>query len=426
MHHFTPRTQRRAGVLTAAVLAASLVPLSASYAVPADPVQTTYSDPVPATAEPIHTALEVDGHTVTPVTLPAGLTITRTVEDGTVTWRLAGNPTDRPTSGTYQATVTIDDGTPANENFDVAVAPEDATVAYTGQPTVVTTAGTNAKLTAKVTEVPDPTPGDLRQATVDFTDTATEPDTTLCAAAKVAADGTATCEVAAAKATYALKLTLGGSYTGTSTADAPVAVQVAPETTITSGPADGSIYSSTKATIGYSSSDPAATYVCAIDGKTKPCTSPSLKFSNLGKRTHVFTVAAVGADGATDPTPATTTFTVPLDDSALAPSRTWKRAASEKAYLGTYLKTSTKGSTLSRRVTNATGLSVLVRTEKGAGSLKVFLNGTKVGKLKLAQTGKWRVLTLPGLPEKVTGTVKLVTGGKKPVKVDGLAVVKQP
>ena len=318
----------------------------------------------------------------------------------------------------------IDDGSPTTEPFQIVVAPEAATVAYAGQPTVVATAGTKAKLTAKVTEVPDPTPGDLTQATVAFTDTTTA--TTLCEAAKVAADGTATCEVAAAKATYALKLTLGGSYTGTSTADAPVAVQVAPETTITSGPADGSIYSSTKATIGYSSSDPAATYVCAIDGKTKPCTSPSLKFSNLGKRTHVFTVAAVGADGATDPTPATTTFTVPLDDSALAPSRTWKRAASEKAYLGTYLKTSTKGSTLSRRVTNATGLSVLVRTEKGAGSLKVFLNGTKVGKLKLAQTGKWRVLTLPGLPEKVTGTVKLVTGGKKPVKVDGLAVVKQP
>jgi hypothetical protein len=411
-----PRTWRRgAGLAAAAVAAAALAPVSAAQAVPTQPIQTVYSDPVPTTAEPIHTGPETD--TVTPVTLPAGLTITRTVEAGTATWRLAGNPTGTP--DTYQATVIIN-GT--STDFGVDVAAENATVAYTGKPTIVTTTGEKAKLTAQVTPEPDGTPGDPTQAKVTFTDTAT--NAVLCQDAPVAADGTTTCEVSATKASYSLALAVGGSYTSPTTPPAPVSVQVAPETTITSGPVDGSIYSSTKATIGYSSSDPAATFVCAMDGKSKPCTAPALKFSNLGKRSHVFTVAAVGADGATDPTPATLSFTVPLDDTSLAPTRTWKRAASSKAYNGTYLKTSTKNSTLTRGVTHATSVSVLVRTEKGAGSLKVFLNGSKVGKIQLAQTGKWRVLPLPGLPADVTGTIKLVTGGKKPVKVDGLAVVK--
>jgi hypothetical protein len=418
------RTWRRgAGLAAAAVLAATLAPLSSAQAVPAEPVPTVYTDPIGTPVE-IHSVAATETPAFEVTGLPEGLSLTAdaTTTPGTVTWLLSGTPTGAPTPTPADVTLTIT-GEPDPITFQVNVAPEDATPAYTGPATILAEAGTaKVKLAASVTSQPDGTPGDLSKATLTFADTVS--GNVLCDAVPVTAAGTATCEVDAKKATYALKLTVGGSYTGTSAADAPVAVQVAPETTITSGPAEGSVLMTTKATFTFAASDPAATFVCTLTGKTKPCTGGTVTFGNMGKRPHTFTVAAVGADGATDPTPATRSFVVPLDDVSLSPSKQWKRASSAKAYQGTFLKTTTKNSTLTRSVNGAKGLSVIVRTEKNAGSLKVLLNGTKVGTIKLAQSGKWRVIALPGLPETVTGKITLKTGGKKAVKVDGLAILK--
>jgi hypothetical protein len=418
VHLSSPRARRSAGVLAAAVLAATLVPISSAYAVDGTDVAATYSDPV---SSEVYRLTAATAPAFQHSALPAGLDITAdpATEPGVVIWRVTGTPTG--VLGTFAATLTIT-GEAEPVEFDVVVAAESATVAYSGPATVSTSGTTPAKLTATVAEA-DSTPGDLTQAKVAFTDTATTPATVLCAAAPVTAAGVATCEVPATKASYDLTLTVGGSYTAPVPAATKVAVQPTPETTIVSGPAEGSILLSTKATIGYNSSDPAATFVCTMDGKAKACAAPALEFKNLGKRSHVFTVASV-VGGVTDPTPATLRFTVPLDDSGLKASAGWKRGASAKAFLGTFAKTNRAGATLTRKVTGATGLALVARTEKNAGSVKVFLNGTNVGVISLVRGGKWRVIDLPGVPATFTGTVRLVVSGTQTVKIDGLVVLK--
>lgn len=84
---------------------------------------------------------------------------------------------------------------------------------------------------------------------------------------------------------------------------------VAPDTTITSGPSEGSTVNSKSATFGFTSNEPGATFECKIDNSIfGPCSSPR-SFDFLSEGTHTFTVRA--SDGAnTDPTPASRSWTV--------------------------------------------------------------------------------------------------------------------
>jgi hypothetical protein len=75
----------------------------------------------------------------------------------------------------------------------------------------------------------------------------------------------------------------------------------APDTTITSTPANNSL---PPATFTFTSSEPAATFECRLDGAAfAPCTSP-LTYSTLAKGQHTFDVRARDAAGNTDATPA--------------------------------------------------------------------------------------------------------------------------
>ncbi len=81
----------------------------------------------------------------------------------------------------------------------------------------------------------------------------------------------------------------------------------APETTISSGPPPTT--TSTSASFSFSSSDPSATFECALDGPTfSACTSPQ-PYSSLADGSHTFQVRAT-AGGLTDPTPASQTWLV--------------------------------------------------------------------------------------------------------------------
>ena len=79
-----------------------------------------------------------------------------------------------------------------------------------------------------------------------------------------------------------------------------------PETTIDSGPEDGT---DTSATFTFSSDDPDATFTCALDGVSAPCTSPT-SYTNLAVGDHTFLARAVDAAGNLDPTAATHEWTV--------------------------------------------------------------------------------------------------------------------
>jgi len=83
-----------------------------------------------------------------------------------------------------------------------------------------------------------------------------------------------------------------------------------PETTITSGPADGSTITTPTATFGFSSNEAGSTFQCKVDaGSFSPCTSP-VTTAALSNGAHTFAVVATDTWGNVDPSVATRTFTV--------------------------------------------------------------------------------------------------------------------
>jgi hypothetical protein len=83
-----------------------------------------------------------------------------------------------------------------------------------------------------------------------------------------------------------------------------------PETTITSGAADGELLTVNSATFEFSSSEAGSTFECSLDGGTfSSCSSPK-GYTDLLNGSHTFEVRATDAAGNTDPTPASTTFSV--------------------------------------------------------------------------------------------------------------------
>ena len=88
----------------------------------------------------------------------------------------------------------------------------------------------------------------------------------------------------------------------------------APDTAITSGPT-GTTGDATP-TFDFSSPDAGATFECRLDNAAfAACTSPHTT-ATLAAGSHTFEVRATDALGNTDPTPASRTFTVSLDNTA--------------------------------------------------------------------------------------------------------------
>jgi len=81
-----------------------------------------------------------------------------------------------------------------------------------------------------------------------------------------------------------------------------------PETTITSGPAEGEIINSDSPMFAWGSSEPNSTFACVVDGAPiASCDDAFVTGASSGP--HSFSVAATDPAGNTDPTPATRTFT---------------------------------------------------------------------------------------------------------------------
>jgi len=107
---------------------------------------------------------------------------------------------------------------------------------------------------------------------------------------------------------------------------------VAPNTTITSGPAQGSTTADTTPTFGFSSSEAGSTFQCKVDGGSfASCSSPRT-LSSLSDGQHTFQVRAVDTGGNQDGSPASRTFTVdvPTPPDTRAPQTTITKAPKAK------------------------------------------------------------------------------------------------
>jgi uncharacterized delta-60 repeat protein len=83
-----------------------------------------------------------------------------------------------------------------------------------------------------------------------------------------------------------------------------------PQTTIASGPAEGSLTNDSTPTFEFNSSEPSSTFSCKIDMQpASSCLSP-FTTEALGDGQHTFAVFATDDSGNVDPTPAARTFTV--------------------------------------------------------------------------------------------------------------------
>ena len=88
----------------------------------------------------------------------------------------------------------------------------------------------------------------------------------------------------------------------------PPSDTTAPDTSITSAPADPS--TSTSASFAFTATESGSTFACKLDaGAYAACTSPKA-YSALSMASHTFSVRATDAAGNTDATPATKTWTV--------------------------------------------------------------------------------------------------------------------
>ncbi len=95
--------------------------------------------------------------------------------------------------------------------------------------------------------------------------------------------------------------------TWTISAVPPPADTTAPQTTITSTPADGT---STSASIAFNSSEAGSTFECKLDtGAYSTCTSPK-SYNNLAVGPHTISIRATDTATNTDATPATATWTI--------------------------------------------------------------------------------------------------------------------
>ena len=407
---------------------------------PASTATTQYSDgvdvPFSATSDRSGAVLAASA-----TGLPAGLSIVKTSAGATqpATWGLLGGVTAAP--AVYAATVTVTDGTESSGYpVTITVTREDASVTYTGPASATSPRGgddaVEITLTADVAASPDGTPGDLTTASATFTDTTTAE--TLCVS-PVSGLGKASCVYSAdlppiAGRAYSIEVSLGGRYQGSTTSDSPLVVTIAgteptaPDTAIVSGPGEGSIVLSKRLTFGYASdASSGVSYVCTMDGRARACPVDEVTLKPT-RRTHVFTVAAE-VDGVVDPTPATRTFTLPLNDRQLkrAGRGFSKSKKSASTYLGTYRQATRRGSTLKRTIKDAEGLALVASSGRKHGKVRIKLDGKLLQKINLkGPRGVQQVISIRTGRTALSGTLTITTVNKKRVRIEGLAIITDP
>ncbi len=200
---------------------------------------------------------------------------------------------------------------------------------------------------------------------------------------------------------------------------------VPPETRITSGPGDGRYLTRNTATLGYTSDVPGSAFQCTLDGVDTACGASSVRLTSLAQTTHTFGVTARDAAGDADPSPATRSWTVPLDSSVLGRSASWSARTGSAYYTGRYVESTTRGAVVRRGVSGARGLALVATKGPGHGAVAVYLGTTLLKEISLEADSLHmrRVLKIARFSAPQTGRVRIVvTSSRKPVRVEGIGV----
>jgi hypothetical protein len=199
-----------------------------------------------------------------------------------------------------------------------------------------------------------------------------------------------------------------------------------PQTSITSGPKNNGYLLDTQTSVGLGSSE-AGTVACSLDGgDADTCTTPRA-LTGLAAGTHVFKAWATDGAGFADPTAATRTFTVPVNNTALTASSGWTKKTGSGYFRNTYSTTTKQGATLSTPVSDALRVALVATKAPGQGKVNIMLGKTLLKQVNLSSTTtKKKQVFEQEFAAAKSGTVKLVvaTSGK-PVKIEGLGVVTQ-
>ncbi len=199
----------------------------------------------------------------------------------------------------------------------------------------------------------------------------------------------------------------------------------APQTSVLTGPTNNSFVLSTVANLSFGSTESGSSFTCALDGAPVDCPGGSLSLTNLAHTTHKATGTATDDTGNTDPTPARRTWTVPLDSTELTHGTGWTQRSAAGAYLGTYSQSAVQGATLSRKVTNARKVALVVTKGVGFGKVQVFAGTQLLKTVNLAATTREtkQLIPITSFAAAFTGRLKVVvsTSGKT-VRIEGLGV----
>ncbi|NES31867.1 hypothetical protein GCE86_15885 [Micromonospora terminaliae] len=205
---------------------------------PAGGAAVQYSDGLAPTVTVTATDADTVGAELTPTVegLPAGLSLAVSATSGddtpgTRSWSVTGTTTAAP--GDYPVTVTVTDGTglAAATSFTIRVEAEDAAASWAGDTLVTTNGETGRALLRAVVRdgavlpgATDTTAGDIRTATVTFA----EGGVPLCTGVldllgEASSSASASCEATLPAGSHTVTATVGGHYTGGTSAQVTVA-----------------------------------------------------------------------------------------------------------------------------------------------------------------------------------------------------------
>lgn len=174
--------------------------------------------------------------------------------------------------------------------------------------------------------------------------------------------------------------------------------------------------------VGVASPDVATdmTFQCRLDGVGREC--GTVRFPS---GTHTFDAAATDKAGNADESPASHSFTMPVNNTDLTHSKGWKRVKVTGAFLGTASTTTKKGAKLSTKATGITRIALVASKGRGYGTVKVMLGKKTLKQVSLAQQRnvKKKVVPIARFAGPTSGkvTVVVVSKGKK-VVIEGLGI----